>query len=52
MTPAPGYPVAERVDISDDLHGRRVSDPYRWLEDAADPRTLTWSERLRAHARE
>ena len=33
------YPPAERVDVVDDLHGRRIPDPYRWLEDPADPRT-------------
>ncbi|QUH00537.1 S9 family peptidase [Saccharopolyspora erythraea] len=37
------YPDAERSDISEVLHGRRIDDPYRWLEDAADPRTKEWS---------
>lgn len=37
------YPPAERVDVVDDLHGRRIPDPYRWLEDPADPRTQAWS---------
>ena len=40
----PGYPWAERLDLVDELHGRRVADPYRWLEDPADPRTVAWSE--------
>jgi prolyl oligopeptidase len=40
----PGYPPAERLDLVDDLHGRSVADPYRWLEDPADPRTIAWSE--------
>ena len=39
---APEYPAAERLDLVDDLHGRAVPDPYRWLEDAADPRTVEW----------
>ena len=30
--PAPKYPAAPRLDIVDDLHGRSVADPYRWLE--------------------
>jgi prolyl oligopeptidase len=38
----PGYPPAERLDLVEDIHGRRVADPYRWLEDAADPRTASW----------
>ena len=37
------YPPADRLDVVDVLHGREVADPYRWLEDAADPRTVTWS---------
>jgi len=42
--PRPDYPAAERLDLVEDLHGHRVADPYRWLEDAEDPRTVTWSE--------
>src|SRR5215210_3750623 len=38
------YPDAPRLDLVEDLHGRSVSDPYRWLEDAADPRTRAWTE--------
>ncbi len=37
------YPSAERLDLVEDLHGHPVADPYRWLEDAADPRTAEWS---------
>ena len=36
-------PPAERVDCVDDYHGHLVADPYRWLEDADDPRTVAWS---------
>ena len=40
----PDYPAAERVDVVDDLAGgHRVADPYRWLEDPGDPRTVDWS---------
>ncbi|MBO2445761.1 S9 family peptidase [Actinomadura barringtoniae] len=50
----PPYPPAERQDIADDLHGHRVADPYRWLEDPASERTRDWltgEERLfRAYA--
>lgn len=38
------YPDAERTDVSDLLHGRRVDDPYRWLEDADDPATVSWTQ--------
>ena len=37
------YPDAPRLDLVDDLHGHRVADPYRWLEDPDDPRTQEWS---------
>jgi len=39
------YPEADRLDIADELHGQRVPDPYRWLEDPADPRTVAWAGR-------
>jgi prolyl oligopeptidase len=38
------YPEAPRLDLVEDLHGHRVADPYRWLEDPADPRTREWTE--------
>ncbi|MGY1723302.1 prolyl oligopeptidase family serine peptidase [Blastococcus sp. SYSU DS0533] len=38
------YPDAPRLDLVEELHGHRVADPYRWLEDPADPRTQEWSE--------
>jgi prolyl oligopeptidase len=37
------YPDAERLDLVEDLDGHLVADPYRWLEDADDPRTQAWS---------
>src|SRR5450631_3022014 len=40
--PAPGYPAARRGDLVEDLHGQRVPDPYRWLEDAAGTETREW----------
>ena len=43
MTAAPPYPSTERLDLVDHLHGHAVADPYRWLEDPADPRTREWS---------
>jgi len=49
------YPQAERLPIVDRLHGREVPDPYRWLEDPEDPRTVAWSaaqEALFTQARE
>ena len=40
MTPT--YPAAERSAVVEDFHGTAVADPYRWLEDDEDPRTLAW----------
>jgi prolyl oligopeptidase len=37
------YPAARRDEIADVLHGVSVADPYRWLEDAADPEVEAWS---------
>jgi prolyl oligopeptidase len=37
-----GYPDAERLDLTEDIRGRQVADPYRWLEDPGDPRTRAW----------
>ncbi|MFH9728040.1 prolyl oligopeptidase family protein [Streptomyces sp. NPDC017254] len=37
------YPHAERQDVVQDLHGLRVPDPYRWLEDAEAAATVRWS---------
>ena len=39
---APGYPPARRAGLAEDLHGHRVPDPYRWLEDAASAETQEW----------
>ncbi len=40
----PAYPDTPRTGPVEALHGRPVPDPYRWLEDSADPRTQTWSD--------
>src|SRR3954469_408718 len=37
------YPPAERLPLVEDLHGRAVSDPYRWVEDPADERPVAGS---------
>lgn len=45
---APAYPATPRLDLVDDLNGRAVPDPYRWLEDVDDPRTTAWLEQQAA----
>ena len=42
-----GYPEARRVEVTEDVLGHRVSDPYRWLEDAESGERAAW---LRAEA--
>jgi prolyl oligopeptidase len=39
------YPKAERLDLVEVMHGYRIADPYRWLEDREDPRTKEWCAR-------
>ncbi|MBR7837490.1 S9 family peptidase [Actinospica durhamensis] len=49
------YPDATRLDLVEDLHGHRVADPYRWLEDFSGADTQQWCARqdaLFARARE
>jgi len=44
VTTTDQYPEAPRLDLVDELHGHRIPDPYRWLEDADDLRTKAWSQ--------
>jgi prolyl oligopeptidase len=36
------YPEARRLDLTEDLLGYQVSDPYRWLEDAGSAERASW----------
>ncbi|HEX5166975.1 MAG TPA: hypothetical protein VFV93_16330, partial [Thermomicrobiales bacterium] len=31
-------------DVVEDYHGTPIADPYRWLEDPADPEVVAWTE--------
>jgi prolyl oligopeptidase len=47
VSPAPLLPAAKApptatVEQSDDYHGTRIADPYRWLEDDNSPETAAW----------
>lgn len=44
----PAYPPTRTVDAVEVLHGESIPDPYRWLEDGADPDTRAWTERQNA----
>ena len=45
------YPEAPRLPIVDNIFGYSIEDPYRWLEDPDDPRTIEWSAAEDALAR-
>jgi prolyl oligopeptidase len=36
------YPRARRLDLTEDVLGYQVNDPYRWLEDAASAERADW----------
>ena len=39
----PALPFSTRRDVlTEELHGRAVPDPYRWLEDTYSPETEAW----------
>jgi prolyl oligopeptidase len=33
-----------KSDVVEDYHGTSIADPYRWLEDPADPEVVAWTE--------
>lgn len=46
---APTPPAAPRRPVEEVLHGQRIVDPYRWLEDGADPEVRAWTAAQNAH---
>ena len=38
------YPKTRKVEQTDDYHGTKISDPYRWLEDDNSAETKAWVE--------
>ena len=42
--PKSAYPVTAKTNVVETLHGVRVEDPYRWLEDDNAPETKAWVE--------
>jgi prolyl oligopeptidase len=45
------YPAARRANVVEVLHGERVADPYRWLEDLGAAETRAWVAAERAVTR-
>lgn len=48
---APSYPPSRREDVTDVLHGVRLADPYRWLEQEKAPEVQAWMDAQDQHAR-
>ena len=36
------YPESKKTDSVDDYHGKKIQDPYRWLEDDNSEQTKAW----------
>src|SRR6266481_5432075 len=48
IPPAPPTPAGNTVNI---VQGVTIADPYRWLEDWADPKVVVWSDAQNVRAR-
>ena len=58
-SPAPGAPaagattkppVARVQEVTDTVHGEKIADPYRWLEDGSSGEVRTWVDGQNAYA--
>src|ERR1700732_3942283 len=47
----PGAPKSEQHAVTEFYHHVTVSDPYRWLENTADPKVHEWSAAQDARTR-
>jgi len=47
----PAPPQTPRDNAADTIQGVQVADPYRWLENAADPKAQAWSDAQNARTR-
>jgi prolyl oligopeptidase len=46
-----GPPPAKVEVVEDTLHGHKIADPYRWLENRNDPATQAWTAKELAYTR-
>jgi prolyl oligopeptidase len=49
--PPPGPPKAKVEVVTDDLHGRKIQDPYRWLENSDSPESQEYVREQLAYTR-
>lgn len=47
----PPLPKTLRKPVTETYHGIKVTDPYRWLENAASPAVQEWTRQENAHTR-
>jgi prolyl oligopeptidase len=47
----PPLPETPQKPVTDEYHGTKVTDPYRWLEDGADVAVKKWAEAENRHTR-
>ena len=48
---AASLPKTKVVPVEETLHGHKIVDDYRWLEDAQSPETKAWVEQEQAYTR-
>ena len=46
------YPVTERKEVVDTLHGVEIKDPYRWLENYEDQKVIDWLDKQNQFTKE
>jgi prolyl oligopeptidase len=51
QTAIPALPATPKHPVTDDYHGVRVTDDYRWLENGKNPEVIAWTQAQNAHAR-
>ncbi len=49
MTTTSRAPRTDREVVIDELHGQKIADPYRWLEDGDSAATKDWVQRQNAY---
>jgi prolyl oligopeptidase len=42
QSPKFSYPAARKAELTEELFGVKVSDPYRWMEDSGSPELADW----------